>query len=331
MLHLDALALRRRLPFDTLIEALRRMMLSGCEVPPRVSHAIGKNGTVLVMPAWRRGGPEGSRFGIKTVTIYPANGERGLPAVHAVYALFDAETGVPLALLDGSELTARRTAAVSALAAGFLARADATRLVVVGAGRVAALVPEAMRSVLVELRQVTVWNRHPAAAAALAERLRSEGWAAEPSTDLEAAIRQADVVSCATLATVPLVHGQWLRVGSHLDLIGGFTPLMREADSECLARGRVYVGSDEAMLKAGDLVQAVAEGRFEPILLQGTLQQLCRGSRAGRGDDGEITVFKSVGSALEDLATAELAVAAADNPLPASAFSAKPSHAPSSP
>lgn len=310
MLQLDAAALRQRLPLDALVQALRAMFAAGCEVPLRQTLPIGNLGTVLVMPAWQ----PGRHFGIKTITIFPGNSAAGLPGLHAVYLLFDARTGLPLALMDGSELTSRRTAAASALAAGFLARDDAQHLLLLGAGRVASLLPAAMRCVRPGLTRVTVWNRSAAGAQALVARLRAEGLQAEVAGDLQAAVRQADIVSCATLSTTALVQGDWLAPGTHLDLIGSFTPAMREADGECLARGRVFVDTEEALAKAGDVLQAMAEGHFQPAQLQATLAQLCRGERGGRASAGEITVFKSVGTALEDLAAAELALATADNP-----------------
>ncbi len=310
MRHLDAAAVRHGTPFAALVPALRAMFSASCEVPLRHTHAIGGAGTVLLMPAWQTG----RHFAVKTVAIFPGNGALGLPGVHAVVTLFDARTGVPLAVLDGSELTARRTAAASALAAGFLARDDATRLVLVGAGRVSALVPQALRVVRPCIGHASVWNHRPAGAETLAAALRDQGFDAEATVDLEGAVRQAHIVSCATLSTVALVRGAWLAPGAHLDLVGSFTPAMREADGDCLRRGRVYVDTDEALLKAGDILQAVAEGAFDPAQLQGTLAALCRGERAGRGRADEITVFKSVGTALEDLAAAELALSAPDNP-----------------
>ena len=309
MQHLDAAALRPRLPFPALVAALRdAFRCDAITVPLRHGHVIGDAGTALLMPAWRSGGC----FAVKTVTIFPGNGVLGLPGLHGIVTLFDAATGVPLAVLDGGELTARRTAAASALAADFLARSDATRLLVLGAGRVAALLPEAMRSVRPALRQFEVWNRSSAAAQALAERWREQGLQARAVSNLEAAVDAADIVSCATLATAPLVRGAWLNPGTHLDLIGSFTPAMREADADCFARCRVYVDSEEALAKSGDVLQAVADGCFDAGKLQGTLAQLCRGLCSGRdraaGHGIERTLFKSVGTALEDLAAAELAV-----------------------
>ena len=310
MLHFDAAEVQRTLPWDTLISALRQAFTRGCVAPARHPHAIGNDGTALLMPAWRLGGA----LGVKTVTIFPANGAIGLPTVHAIYTLFSASTGVPLAVMDGSELTARRTAAASALAASMLARPGARRLVLVGAGRVAALVPAAFRSVLPALVEVQVWARRAQSAEALALRLCEQGFMARATADLQAAVQQADVVSCATLATQALVHGAWLRPGAHLDLIGSFTPLMREADGDCFARSRVFVDTEEALAKAGDVLRAIAEGAFTPGALQGTLATLCLDPGTGRRTPHEITLFKSVGTALEDLAAAELVLAAADNP-----------------
>jgi ornithine cyclodeaminase len=325
---IDAAATRAALPFPALVDALRRAFAAGAEVPLRHAHALsggptGAGGTLLLMPAWRPGG----RGGLKTVAIFPANAEAGLPTLHSTYLLFDAATGAPLAFIDGDEITARRTAAASALAASFLARPDARRLLVVGAGRVAALMPEAMGAVR-GIAEVVVWSRRPEAAAALADRLAAAGIAATASTDLRGSVHAADIVSCATLATSALVEGAWLREGTHLDLIGSFTPQMRESDAACFARARVFTDTDEALAKSGDVLEAIRTGSFAAERLQGTLADLCSGRRPGRTGDAEITLFKSVGSALEDLAAAELVfdsvqggTAGAPRPLPATTSS----------
>ncbi|MEP7295064.1 MAG: ornithine cyclodeaminase family protein [Burkholderiales bacterium] len=307
---IDAATTRRLLAFTPLIDALRRLFASGCEVPLRHTHAIADAGTLLLMPAWRAG----ARLGLKTVTIFPGNSARGLPGLHSTYLLFDATTGVPLAQLDGDEITSRRTAAASALAASFLARPAAHRLLVVGTGRVAALVPEAMRAVR-PIDEIVVWNHRPASARALAATLCQAGFAARATDDLAQAAAQADIVSCATLSTAPLIRGEWLRAGAHLDLIGSFTPQMCEADAACFARSRVFVDTPEALAKSGDVLRAIEAGAFEVGQLQGTLAELCRGERPGREGDTDVTLFKSVGTALEDLAAAELVfdAAAADS------------------
>jgi ornithine cyclodeaminase len=207
--------------------------------------------------------------------------------------------------MDGDEITARRTAAASALGASFLARGDASRLLVLGTGRVARLLPAAHSSVR-PIGKVTVWNHRPASAVTLAAQWRDEGHDAVAVTDLQAAVREADIVSCATLSTAPLVRGEWLKAGSHLDLIGSFTPQMREADAACFVDARTFVDTDEALMKAGDLLDAIAAGTLRADGVSATLAQLCRGQRSGRADAAERTVFKAVGTALEDLAAATL-------------------------
>jgi ornithine cyclodeaminase len=306
----DSAVTRAALPFDALIGALESMFVTGCEVPARHVHSIagagGEQGKVLIMPAWQPGG----YMGIKTVNIFPGNAARGMPGLFSTYILYDAATGEPLAQIDGNEITSRRTAAASALAARYLAREDAGRLLVVGSGRVASLLPHAYRAVR-PIREVVVWSRSHEAALRLAAELSADGFDARASADLEAAARNADIVTCATLATEPVIRGEWLQAGSHLDLIGSFTPQMREADDACFAGARLYVDTLEALQKSGDLLGPMARGVFAPADIGGTLEALCRGELAGRRGSAERTVFKSVGSALEDLAAAILVMSSA--------------------
>lgn len=304
MENIDAGLTRASLGFDRLVPALRHAFAGGTQVPARHVHTVeagGQKGTVLIMPAWSEAG----YLGIKTINIFPGNSMRGLPGLHATYVLYDARTGVPLASMDGNEITAHRTAAAAALGASFLARQDARHLLVLGSGRVARLLPAAHASVR-PIAEVVVWNHRPAGAQALAAQWRDEGWNARAATSLEAAVREADIVSCATLATSALVRGEWLSPGSHLDLIGSFTPAMKEADAACFAGARVYVDTEEALAKAGDLLDAISAGALRVDDVQATLAQLCRGERGGRSGPAERTVFKAVGSALEDLAAATL-------------------------
>jgi alanine dehydrogenase len=304
---LDAAAVRAATPWPALIDRLREFFREGCVAPPRHHHAFEvpgeREGTLLLMPAWRAG----QALGVKVVNVVPGNDARGLPAVSGVYLLFSAATGRPVALIDGAELTARRTAAASALAASFLARPDARRMVVVGTGRLAPELAVAHASVR-PIAEVAVWGRNAAKAEALAARLRSElGVEAAPARDLEAAVRRADLVSCATTSATPLVRGAWLAPGAHLDLVGGFTPAMREADDEAVRRARVWVDTLEgATREAGDIVQPLASGVLARDAVAGDLLGLCRGEAPGRSDRAEITLFKSVGTALEDLAAATL-------------------------
>lgn len=298
----DAAATAAALPFERLVPALRAMFARGCTVPPRHVHTVPADGggfTSLIMPAWL----EGRYYGVKTINIAPGNAARGLPGLHASYVLYDGGTGVPLALVDGSTLTNRRTAAASALAAGWLARPDASRLLVVGAGQVASLLPSAYSAVR-PLSRVQVWARDPAKAQSQATAWRAQGLPAEAVTDLAIACREADMVSCATLATEPVVRGEWLSPGSHLDLIGSFTPAMREADDDCFRGAELFVDATEALQKSGELLGPMSRGIFGAADLCGTLETLSRGEAAGRREAASRTVFKSVGSALEDLAAA---------------------------
>lgn len=305
----DAEATRAALSFDRLVPALREAFAGHVSAPPRHVHNIGDGadrGTVLIMPAWSDAG----YLGIKTINIFPGNSARGLPGLHATYMLYDARTGVPLAQLDGNQITAHRTAAAAALGATFLARSDATRLLVLGTGRVAQLLPAAFASVR-PIQDVLVWNHRSESARSLASEWRRAGWNAQAVAnapeDLANAVRGADIVSCATLATTPLVRGEWLAPGAHLDLIGSFTPAMKEADPAAFGQGvRVFVDTDEALLKAGDLLDAIAAGALAASDVQATLAQLCRGERDGRRSAQERTVFKAVGTALEDLTAATL-------------------------
>src|SRR4051794_4386200 len=237
--------IHRLLDYPSLVGALRAMFRDGCEVPPRHHHTIvapeadGAPGTLLLMPAWR----SGCSLGVKIVTVFPDNARRSLPAVHGTYLLLDAATGVPKALLDGTALTLRRTAAASALAAEFLARPDRAVHLMVGTGALAPHLAAAHAAVR-PIRRTLVWGRNPAKAAALAQRLVSSGLAAEPVSDLAEAVSAADMVTCATLASQPLIRGAWLRPGTHLDLVGGYTPEMREADDEAVRRSRVYIDTE---------------------------------------------------------------------------------------
>ena len=300
---LDAAATRDALPFERLIPALRSLFESGCSVPARHVHEIatGRGGqfTSLIMPAWL----EGRYYGVKTINIAPRNSARGLPGLHASYVLYDGMTGVPLALIDGDQITTRRTAATSALAACWLARADASHLLVVGAGRVARLLPDAYRAVR-PIERISIWARKLEQAQALADELRSRGMDARAVQDLQAAAGAADIVSCATLAKEPVILGRWLRPGSHLDLIGSFTPAMREADDACFVDAALYLDSDDALHKCGDLLGPLSRGVIRAGDVRGTLGNLARGEAAGRATQDQRTVFKSVGNALEDLAAA---------------------------
>ncbi|AZO69630.1 ornithine cyclodeaminase family protein [Mesorhizobium sp. M6A.T.Cr.TU.016.01.1.1] len=308
------------LPFDSLIPALRDTFVSGCITPTRHHHSIEvigeADGTLLLMPAWTKSNASRAYAGVKLVNVFPGNFARGEPTVNSNYILYDGKTGRQLAVIDGDAITVRRTVAVVALAADYLARPDASKLLIIGAGRVARLLADAYRSVRT-IDRIEIWDVEHAYAEDLAGKLAMRGLNATVADDLEAAVRRADIIGAATLATSPLIKGGWLTDGTHVDLIGGFTPDMREADDVAIRRASVFIDTMDAFREAGDLVQPCATGAFSEQALRGTLENLCRGDVLGRQSNHEITLFKTVGTALADLAAARLVYESASE---ASAF-----------
>jgi ornithine cyclodeaminase len=296
-------------PYRDVIEALRHAFQQGFEAPHRVHHAIARRGgqdaSLLIMPSWTANGDR-AYAGLKTVTVIGDNPQHGRPTVQASYLLISADTGATLAIMDGTAITLRRTAAAAALAADYLARRDAASLLMVGAG---ALAPHVVRAhaVMRPIRRVLVWNRSQVRAGELSSELQREGIEAGPVQSLEHASESADIISCATTSNAPLLRGAWLRPGTHVDLMGAFKPDMRETDGEAIALSRVYVDTIAgAAAEAGDLLAAEREGSFRMADIITDLAGLCRGQDKGRSNDSEITLFKSCGTAIEDLATAIL-------------------------
>jgi len=287
---------------DALSEAFRR---GGEAMPVRQTYDVGtleSPGHLLTMPAWERG----KALGVKLATVFPENGASGLPAVSSLYMLFDGATGRPRAMIDGETLTNRRTAAASALASLYLSRPDSRTLLLIGTGRLASYLAVAHRAVR-PIEAVLVWGRNAQRAQTLAGKLERQGLKAKPAADLTEALSVADIVSCATTSREPLIAGQHLRPGTHLDLVGAFTPEMRETDDDAVCRSRVFVDTYAGALKeAGDLLQPIAAGRWEASMVCGDLHELTSGLKSGRLSQQEITLFKSVGAAIEDLAAANL-------------------------
>ncbi|WP_445003089.1 ornithine cyclodeaminase family protein [Halomonas mongoliensis] len=298
----SAAEVAQALPWEPLVQRLAHTFREGVESPPRHHHAMHRpdgEATLLLMPAWEKAG----YIGVKMVNVFPQNADHGLPAIAGVYLLSEGAHGRPLACLDGSELTRRRTAAASALAARELAREDAETLLVVGTGKLAPMVIEAHAAVR-PIRRVRIWGRSAEKAEALAAEY-ADRFETSAVSDLEAATREADIVSCVTLSTAPLIRGAWLTPGTHLDLIGAFRPSMRETDADCLARSEVFVDTYAgARGEAGDILQAIDEGSFTFDAIRAELAELLRGETPGRSSPEAITLFKSVGASLEDLAAA---------------------------
>jgi len=308
MRHFAAAEIDAALDFPSLIDALAEAFRGGFHAPLRHHHAIERPGeaaaTTLLMPAWTTFGSSEDFLGAKIVNVFPGNGARGLPAVQGVYVLQSGVTGAPIATLDGTRLTVWRTAAASALAARYLARADARRLLIVGAGQLAPFLVRAHMSQR-PIRTIAVWNHRPEGAHRLAAALGDEGLNAHVVKRLEDGVRDADIISCATLSEAPLALGAWLKSGQHLDLVGAFSMRMREADDAALKRARIFVDTEAAMSEGGDVALGLKSGAIARADVAGDLAALVRGA-PGRGGEREITLFKSVGAAIEDLAAAML-------------------------
>ncbi len=278
------------------IETLRGGFRGDVTAPPRFVSPTVAATTFFAMPAWSK-----DFTGIKVLTLKADNAAQGLPTIQGTYQLFDNATGTPVAMLDGTELTRRRTAAASALAADYLARQDASTLLLVGAGSLAVHFARAHASVR-PIKRILVFNRTFAKAEAVARDLGGEA-----VTDVGAACAQADIISGITSGQSAVILGRHIKPGTHIDLVGAYKPDMRETDSEAVAMSRVYVDTHEGALhEAGDLHCAVAEGKFDWKNIQGDLADLTRGKVQGRKSADEVTLFKSSGTALEDLAAAKM-------------------------
>ncbi|GGX87853.1 ornithine cyclodeaminase [Litchfieldella qijiaojingensis] len=312
-MNLDAEQVTEALPWDALVDALADIFTRTVHSPVRHHHHMQVPGdpeaTLLLMPAWL----EGEYLGVKQVNVFPGNSNRGQPGLSSHYLLSCARTGRHLAQLEGNELTARRTAAASALAARYLARENASELLMVGAGRMARRLIPAHQAIR-PIQRVRIWDIREASARALAEEFQAEGIDAEAvaADGLAEAAGRADIISCATLSRDPLIQGEWLSPGTHLDLVGSFTPFMREADDEVMRRGAVFVDTrDGALSETGDLIDPLKAGVIQESDILADFPDLCAGRHAGRSaladPEQAITVFKSVGASVEDLAAAILA------------------------
>lgn len=307
MRYIDASAIDRALDPVFLADALRDAFAGDIVVPVRHHHEIHRpdgEATLLLMPAWTGTSEREAFVGTKIVSVYPMNGAKNLPAVMGTYLLMDGTTGVPLATLDGARLTTWRTAAASALAARSLARKDAAVLTMIGAG---AMSPFLIRAHCAArpIKRVLLWNHKPRRAEELAATLQKDGLPVEVASDREAAIRAADIVSAATLTIDPLIEGAWLKPGTHVDGVGAFKPSMRETDDDVVRRATVFCDTKAGALKeGGDLFQPIRDGVIKAEDVKADLFDLARGSHPGRTRDDEITFFKSVGTAIEDLAAA---------------------------
>ena len=301
--------LKHSLPYPTLIDALRKTFTQVNHAPLRHAHRVSDPGptTLLIMPVWQ----DSKQLGLKVVTVAPENRALGLPTVHALFILMDTATGVPMALMDGEQLTLRRTAAASALASDYLSRKESHHLLLVGTGRLAPHMAIA-HCMTRPIQHVSVWGRDSQSVAQTAKALREEGLpeniAIIESNDLSQSAHQADIICCATTSKEPLIFLDWIKPGTHIDLVGGFRTDMREADDALMCHAQIFVDTFEGTLaEAGDVIQPLQQGLITRDAVRAELADLTAHRHAGRGNNDEITVFKSVGTAIEDLCAASLA------------------------
>ncbi|KAI8810815.1 hypothetical protein BJ742DRAFT_159462 [Cladochytrium replicatum] len=311
---IDSDILHKVLPFSALINHFRTSLpafADGIHCPHRVAFPLptAASASLLLMPSWSLH-PSLPYLALKAVTSFPSNSPR-LSSIHAAVSLFDSTTGVPLASIDGSTLTLIRTAAVSALAASLLVSSTnpPTTLALAGAGALAPYLAEAHIAAFPSITRILIWNRTQSKSAALAIKLREahHAIAVEVVDNIDNAVSVADIVSCATGSHEPIVKGNLLKPGSHLDMVGSFTPEMRECDDVALRRARVYIDFEAAMHESGEIIGAIQRGVIKREDIVGTLAELAAGKVVGRRTDEEITVFKSVGTAVVDLLSAQLA------------------------
>jgi ornithine cyclodeaminase len=308
---IDADEVLARAPLPVLVDCLEAAFRGRTQVPQRqILTPPGGAGDrhFFIMPAFAEDGTTA----VKLITYLPENVRRKLPTIQAAIVVFSAE-GVPLGLVDGTMVTRLRTAAASALASKYLSRADSRRLALAGTGALAPWMAAAHAAVR-PIERIDVWGRRPERAQATVEAIRplvGPGVDLRATSSFEAAVRDADIVSCATSSTTPVLEGRWLTPGAFVDLVGSFTPEARESDDEAVRRSRLFVDTlDGALAEAGDLIGPIGRGVIGRERVEGELADLVQGRVDGRRSAGEITLFKSVGTAIEDLAAARLILAA---------------------
>jgi alanine dehydrogenase len=289
-----------------LIDALERGFADHaagrCRIPPRTTVPVTDDGVLLLMPA-----VDDVAVGTKLVAFYSGNQARGVPTIHATYVLMDGATGRPLAFLEGGFLTGLRTGAASALAARYLARKDVRSLVCFGAGVQAGFQLRCLTAEL-PIERITVIGREPGRARRFADAWREFlGLPVTVGIDPDAAVADADVITCATTAATPLFDGRRLKTGAHVDAVGAFQPTVREVDGETVRRARVVVDQPGTIDNAGDIAIPIKDGVVTSAHVVGDLASVVSGAVAGRTRPDEITLFKSEGFALEDLVAARLA------------------------
>ncbi|MFV8345935.1 ornithine cyclodeaminase family protein [Flavobacterium sp. ZB4P13] len=292
--------------FKQLIKHLKEgFSTSSIQVPMRHHHDFSnppedKDSTLLLMPAFNTG----IDAGVKIVTVSPNNGKYNLPAIQGTYIYMDAHKGSIKAILDAKSLTAKRTACTSALASSYLSRKDSSSLLMIGTGALAKNLIQAHASVR-PITKVYVWGRSQKKAQAVCDALADSPYSCTAIANIDDKISEVDIISCATLSPTPLVFGKSLQAGQHLDLVGAYKKDTREADDEAVRKSSVFIDTYQGGLKeSGDILIPLNNGSLTKEAIKADLFELCSGSKKGRTSEKEITYFKSVGHALEDLVAA---------------------------
>lgn len=302
---------------SALVDKLQQAFASEIHTPKRQHFDIQnplceRETTLLVMPSWQ----VGKDIGVKLVTVVPEADKFNLPSIQGTYVLIDAVKGGVKAVLDAPSLTAKRTAAASALASRFLSSLSASTLLMVGTGTLAPELIKAHCSVR-NINKVIIWGRNRDKAEAVKAKVRKPSettgngdvadLVVETASNLKAAVAQADIISCATMSMEPLIKGDWLRPGQHLDMVGAYRPDMRETDDTAVQKCRLFVDNKQtAIVETGDLAIPIRQGVISEQDIEADLFALCKGQVNFSRSPRDITLFKSVGHALEDLAAAQL-------------------------
>lgn len=293
------------LDYKKLIDALREIFQSDYTMPVRHHHFYktpdGDHNTLILMPVWNS-----EYLGMKQVTVAPANANRNMPSIFAQYILSDSKTGRPLAMMNATELTSRRTACTSALASSYLSREDSENLLIVGGGSVAKHLVQAHLTVR-NFKKISVWMRNSSKMEEFVADLKNQVFPIEAVTNLEESARQADLIACATLSKTPIIKGEWIKPGTHLDMIGSHKPDTRETDDDAIRKSSIFVDSRAGALhETGELALPIADGVIKESDIKADIVELVKGIHPGRTSTEEITLFKSAGLAIEDLAAALL-------------------------
>lgn len=307
LVYIDSDFIESNTSFSELISLLKEgFSFNDTLVPDRHHHdfpnpKVSQDSTLLIMPAWN----PGKDAGVKIVTVNPKNSTFNLPSIQGSYLYFDATTGELKGVLEAKSLTAKRTAATSALASSFLSRSDANSLLMIGTGALATNLIKAHAAIR-PIQNVYVWGRDFKKAEFVSAQLIHEKFTVEAISDIKSVISDVDIVSSATLSQVPLIFGEYLREGQHIDLVGSYRPDMREADNEAIKKGTIFLDCYSSGLReSGDILLPLKEGVITEKAIKADLFGLCGGQKRGRVSSKSITIFKSVGHALEDLTAAK--------------------------